>query len=279
MQSKRVILISGTSSGFGKACAEHLCARGYRVFGTSRTDAPASQGAAAAGGPGALDRLQMNVNDDASAKQAVETVLARAGRIDVVVNNSGIGIAGAVEDTTIEEARAQFETNFFGVLRVCRAVLPAMRAQGSGTIINISSIGGLVGIPFQALYSASKFAVEGLSEALRLEVRPFGIRVVLVEPGDARTRFTARRVRTAASLSNPGYREACERAVAIMEADERNGMAPERVALLVEKIIRARSPRLRYVVAPAPEAIAFGLRRFVPAGVFEWGLRRYYRLG
>jgi NAD(P)-dependent dehydrogenase (short-subunit alcohol dehydrogenase family) len=279
MHSKRVVLISGTSSGFGKACAQHLCARGYQVFGTSRTYAPALPTAPIGNRACQFDRLRMDVDDDESVRQAVEAVLAIVGRIDVVVNNSGIGIAGAVEDTTVDEARAQLETNFFSVLRVCRAVLPAMRAQGSGTIINISSIGGLVGIPFQALYSASKFAVEGLSEALRLEVRPFGIRVVLVEPGDADTAFTARRVRTAASLGNPTYREACERAVAIMEADEKNGMAPERVARLVEKIMRTRSPRLRYVVAPAPEAVAFGLRRFVPAGLFEWGLRRYYRLG
>ena len=149
---------------------------------------------------------------------------------------------------------------------------------GWGTIINISSVAGAIGIPYQAFYSASKFALEGFSEALRLEVRPFGIRVALVEPGDARTGFTANRRRTAASLENPAYREACERALAVMEADERHGFAPERLARTVERILTARAPRLRYVVAPAPEAAALALRKLVPAWLFEWVLEKYYRL-
>lgn len=276
MAGNRVVLITGASSGFGKACAEHLCRRGYQVFGTSRHASPA---APAEGGAGVtLDLMRMDVDDDDSVQWGIEAVVRRAGRLDVVINNAGIGIAGAVEDTTIAEARAQLETNFYGALRVCRAALPIMRAQGSGTIINISSVGGLVGVPLQALYCASKFALEGLSEALRLEVRPFGIRVVLVEPGDARTGFTARRRRTAASLENPAYRQRCDRAVGVMEADERNGLRPERLARVVEAIIRARSPRLRYVVAPLPEALAVALKKVVPAGVFEWALGKYYRL-
>jgi NAD(P)-dependent dehydrogenase (short-subunit alcohol dehydrogenase family) len=271
----QVVLITGASSGFGKACAEHLHARGYRVFGTSRR-APPLEGRAP--DAGTFTMLPMDVDEDESVQQGVAAVLRHAGRLDVVVNNSGIGIAGAVEDTTVEEARVQMETNFFGVLRVCRAALPVMRAQGSGRIINISSLGGRVGVPFQALYSASKFALEGLSEALRMEVRPYGIRVVLIEPGDACTGFTARRQRTAASLENPAYRKLCDRALAVMEADEKNGLAPERVARLVERVIRARSPRLRYVVAPLPEALAMTLKRVVPASLFERGLMKYYRL-
>lgn len=271
MTDAPVVLITGTSSGFGKATAEHLAKRGYRVFGTSRQPA-------AAGGC-AYETLRMDVDDDESVQEGVRLVLERAGRIDVVVNNAGIGYGGSVEDTSLAEARAHLETNFFGAVRVCRAVLPAMRAQGSGKIINISSIAGAIGIPFQAFYSASKFALEGFSEALRLEVRPFGIHVVLIEPGDARTGFTAHRRRTAASLENPAYKGPCERALAVMEADERNGFPPERLAQVVERIIVARRPRARYVVAPAAQAAALALKKVLPEPLFEWALERYYRLG
>lgn len=273
MQTREIVLITGTSSGFGQACARYLHRRGYRVFGTSRR-APAEPTRDAQG----FELLRMDVDDEASVRRAVDQVLQRAGRVDVAVNNAGFGLAGAVEDTSIAEARAQLETNFLGAVRVCRAVLGSMRAQGGGTIINVSSLGGLAGIPFQAFYSASKFALEGFSEALRLEVAPFGIRVVLVEPGDSCTGFTANRRRTAASSESPVYRQRLERALAVMEADERNGCRPDQLSPVVERIIRARSPRVRYVVAPAMEAAALALKRVVPGRLFEWGVARYYRL-
>src|SRR5215470_2155720 len=148
-QPGQVVLITGASSGIGAACATYLHARGYRVYGTSRrpSEVPAP----------AFPLLAMDVDDDASVRHGVAQVLAMAGRVDVAVNNAGIAIAGAVEETSDDEARAQLETNLFGVLRVCRAVLPIMRQQGGGTIVNISSVAGALGIPFQGLYSASKF--------------------------------------------------------------------------------------------------------------------------
>ncbi|MGC8873617.1 MAG: SDR family NAD(P)-dependent oxidoreductase, partial [Chloroflexia bacterium] len=157
---KPVVLITGASSGIGLACARYLADRGYRVFGTSRHPEACP--------PEPFPMIQMDVCDDASVLRGVEAVRERAGRIDVLVNNAGIGYGGAIEDTSLEEAHRQFETNFFGALRLCRAVLPIMRAQGSGLIVNMSSIGGLIGLPFQGLYSATKFALEGMSEALRL---------------------------------------------------------------------------------------------------------------
>ncbi len=265
-----VVLITGASSGFGKACADYLAQRGYRVFGTSRRPAPA-------GLP--FTMLPMDVCDDASVQRGVQAVLEQAGRIDVVVNNAGMGIAGSVEDTSIEEARIQMETNFMGTFRVCQAVLSTMRAQRAGKIINISSIAGQVGIPYQALYSASKYAVEGLSEALRLEVKPWGVRVVLVEPGDAHTAFTDHRSRAAASAQNPDYAKALDNALGVMERDERNGFSPVRLAQAVERIIRTPNPRLRYVVAPLPEAAAIALKRWLPWAVFEWAIPLYYRCG
>lgn len=271
---RKVVLVTGGSSGIGAACARRLAERGHRVYGTSRRPAEAPAGAARA-----FTLLPMDVTDAASVQAAVDRVLAEAGRIDVVVNNAGIGYAGAVEDTSLAEARATFETNFFGALRVCKAVLPAMRAQGAGLIVNVSSIGGLMGLPYQGLYSASKYALEGLSEALRIEVRPFGVRVVLVEPGDIRTAFTANRrsVQRAEDPASP-YREQYRRTLARIEADEVGGAPPEVVARTVARIVANPRPRLRYVVGPFYEQVAVWIKRLVPAGLFEWLMRMNYRI-
>ncbi len=255
-----VALVTGASSGIGKSCAEHLAKSGYRVYGASRSSS----------------ELPMDVRDEASVRTAIADLIAREGRIDVVVNNAGIAVAGAVEDTSIEEAIDQFDVNFFGVLRVCRAVLPHMRERRAGCIVNIGSIAGLVAVPYQGLYSASKFALEGLSEALRLEVRPFGIRVVLIEPGDHRTSLTENRRPTAASQENPAYRNRYENAVARMAADERNGPAPEAVARLLHRIVQMRNPRLRYTVGPVAERAVPLLKRLLPYAAIETLMDRYY---
>ncbi len=269
-----VVLITGASSGIGKACAEHLARDGYRVFGTSRY-APFPPDAAPPRHP---VMLQMDVNQDESVRRAVDFIVRDAGRLDVVVNNAGIGIAGAVEDTSIEEAKAQLETNFFGVLRVCRAALPVMRRQGEGLIVNISSLGWVIALPFQALYSASKFALEGLTEALRLEVRRFGIRVTSIQPGHTRTGFTDRRVRMAAWTQESAYGPYAERTLQIMEHDVRNGGGPEKVAVLLEQIIRSPNPAPRYRVGPAFQRLAAALKGILPARTFEWALAQYYRI-
>ncbi len=170
--------------------------------------------------------VMMDVENDESVQNCVDGVLAKAGRIDAVVNNAGISIMGSVEDTSIEEAKAQLETNFFGVLRVCRATLPILRKQGGGHIVNISSLGGLIGLPFSGLYSASKFALEGVSESLRMECRQFGVRVVLVEPGDFRTNITARRRTVRAAETNDAYRAAFEHCKRKQDQDEANARSP-----------------------------------------------------
>ncbi len=271
---KRVALITGASSGIGKACAERLARRGFQVYGTSRRASFPSPGDSG----DSLLMIPMDVDDDGSVREGVEFVRQREGRIDVLVNNAGFGIAGAVEDTSLEEARSQFETNFFGVLRVCRAVLPTMRTQGGGYIINISSIGGVIGLPFQGLYSAAKFAVEGLSEALSMEVRPFGIHVVLVEPGDMHTGFTASRRRVQAADESPVYREAMTRAMAVVEHDELHGGSPEQVARLVERVVNLSAPRLRYAVGPMTEKLAIVAKKVLPSRLFEWIMMKYYNL-
>jgi NAD(P)-dependent dehydrogenase (short-subunit alcohol dehydrogenase family) len=263
-----VVLITGASSGIGKCCSEFLSRRGCRVYGGSRDTALAqTQG---------FQPLQMNVISDESVRDACNHVLEREGRLDVVVNNAGMGLAAAVEDTSIQEAIEQFDVNVFGALRVCRTVLPIMRKQGSGYIINIGSIGGLIAIPYQGLYSASKFALEGLTEALRLEVGGLGIRVVLVEPGDHRTAFTQNRRFTAASRENSAYRDPFERAIQRMASDEQAGPKPDKIARLIHKLIHTRNPRLRYTVGPMPQRAAVWLKRIAPYSVVEKAIKLYY---
>jgi len=253
---QRVVLVTGASSGIGKCCAKHLASRGYRVFGTSRRPLES---------PTAFDAIQMDVDDDRSVVDGVQTAIQKAGRLDAVVNNAGWGLMGPVETTTIEEAKAQLETNFFGVLRVCRAVLPAMRQQGGGYIVNISSLAGTFGLPFSGMYSASKFALEGASES---------IRVVLVEPGDFRTSFPTARRLTAASAADNVYREAFERIRVAQEKDELNGPSPDPIAFLVERILCTPNPRIRYSVGLLSQRIVIPCKRFLPQRLFEWLLCR-----
>jgi NAD(P)-dependent dehydrogenase (short-subunit alcohol dehydrogenase family) len=262
--AKPVTLVTGASSGIGACCADFLARNGYIVYGASRS-ATAGEGVAP---------LRMDVTSDASVHEACQQVLEREGRLDVLINSAGIAIAGSVEDTSIEEARLQFEANFFGVLRVCRAALPVMRQQGRGYIVNIGSIGGLIGIPYQGMYSASKFALEGLTECLRMEVRDFGIRVVLIEPGDHRTALTANR-RVLASGS--AYRTRFERAVGRMAADEQRGPLPDEIARLVHRAICAENPPLRYTVGPRSQRAAVWLKRLAPYRVVERVVADYYK--
>ena len=268
-RNPRVVLITGASSGIGAACAARLAADGHRVFGTAR-------GAEPPAAPGGVEWLTLDVRDDASVASGVGGVIEAAGRVDVLVNNAGIGLAGAVEDTTPEDLVRQLDTNLLGALRMVRAVAPHMRERGRGRIVQVSSLAGRIGVPFQGAYSASKFALEGLSESLALELRPFGIDVVLVQPGDVRSGFGAARAWTERARANPLYRERAARAVAAMEQAERTGPAPERVARLVARIVGARRPRLRYVCATPLERSALLLQRLLPGRAFEAIVRATY---
>jgi NAD(P)-dependent dehydrogenase (short-subunit alcohol dehydrogenase family) len=265
----KVVLITGAASGIGRACADRLAARGHIVYGGDRQPVEYSR---------AIRPVSMDVNDDVSVQSAVALILEEQGRIDVAVNNAGFGIAGAIEDSSMEESRAQLETNFFGPLRVTRAVLPAMRAQGSGLVVNVASIGGLIALPFQGLYSASKFALEGLSEALRMEVKPFGIDVVLLEPADCRTGFTASRRQVAAAATS-AYRAEFSGSLAVIEADENHGADPRVVARRLEQVINSPHPRLRYMAGAPTERLAVLLKRLLPHRWFEPIITGHYRVG
>ncbi len=261
---KKVVLVTGATSGIGLACAERLAEAGWRVFGTGRavSEHKTSRG---------VEMIRMDVDDEESVNAGVANVLAKAGRLNAVVNNAGFPMMGAVEDTAIEEAKAQFETNFFGVLRVCRASLPALRAAGGGHIVNISSLAGVVGLPFSGLYSASKFALEGLSESMRLETRPFGIKVILVEPGDFRTQTTANR-RVTAAAERGVYRD-FSKSKRKQEHDETTASTPEPVARLVEGILSDPNPKTRYSVATIGQRIVVPAKRLLPQRIFEWLFR------
>lgn len=260
-QNRKVVIVTGATSGIGRCVAERLRGKGYRVYGAARRPEAA--------GELGFKVVRLDVDSDDSVEGCVRGILEAEGSIDVLVNNAGFGIAGSVEETSIAEAMAQFETNYFGAVRMCRAVLPGMREKGSGLIVNMSSIGGLVSTPFQAHYCASKFALEGLSEGLRMEVKPFGIKVALVEPGDFKTGFTAGRKVAAGADKGGAYGRRFAVAFKKIEEAEENGPDPTRIAEAVERIIGTRSPRLRYVVAPAPQNLIAPLKRALPWEAIE----------
>ncbi len=259
VSSTGVVLVTGASAGIGAACADLLHRQGWTVIGASRRGTS----------PGGWAGLVMDVDAEESVRAGVARVLADHGRIDAVVASAGWGIAGAVEHTTVDEAKAQVETNFWGAIRLVQAVLPAMRSQGRGRVVLISSIGGVVAIPFQGFYSASKFALEGLAEALAYEVAPFGVAVTLVEPGNVRTDFTANRKMAGAAAADDTYRGALNKAVGVMERDEANGVAPEAVARSVRRVLHARRPPRRVSVGKAGERVGVLAKRLLPFRLFE----------
>jgi NAD(P)-dependent dehydrogenase (short-subunit alcohol dehydrogenase family) len=254
----RRVLVTGASAGIGRACATELHAAGWAVTGASR------RGTTSGGWAG----LIMDVDDDDSVRAGVAGLLAAGGRIDALVACAGWGLAGAVEQCTIDEAKAQLETNFWGCVRVLQLVLPAMRAQGGGRIVLMSSLGGVIGIPFQAFYSASKFALEGLGEALAYEVAPLGVHVTLVEPGNVKTDFTASR-RMAQPAGDPVYAAAVAKAVGLMERDEANGVPAADVAVVVRRVLESRRPPRRVSVGKAGERAGLLAKRLLPFRAFE----------
>ncbi|MBX3568697.1 MAG: oxidoreductase [Rhizobiaceae bacterium] len=260
----RVALVTGASSGIGRATAKALQKAGFRVFGTSRR--------AAAKNSDGITMLTCDVTDDASVAAMVEAVLAETGRVDLVVNNAGIGLIGAAEESSVAQAQRLFDVNVFGVARVVNAVLPIMRSQMSGRIINMSSILGLIPSPFNAFYSATKHAVEGYSESLDHEVRPYGIRVVLVEPGVTRTAFEENLTR--ADMPLPTYAAERTRMERLMRQWVETGDAPQVVADTVAKAATDAAPKLRYAAGKQSRQVG-ALRRFVPASAFDKSVRKH----
>lgn len=273
-EGAKVILITGATSGFGKATAHYLAGIGHKVYGFGRSvEAPSKE----AGGN--LTMMRMDVNDSNSVSEGVNAVISAEGRIDVLLCAAGVGLVGAVEDVSIAEAKALFETNLFGSLRVCKAVLPQMRAQKSGLIMLVSSVAGIFGVPFQGLYSASKFAVEAIVDSMSMEVRQFGIDVVALEPGDFNTGFNANKMKAAASEDEGSpYRKAYLKAMKNVDKDENTGYTADFFAAAVARIIKSRHRRIRYVIGSPLEKAGILLKRVLPQRAFEKLLYAYYML-
>lgn len=264
---QKIVFITGISSGFGKCTAEYLSQKGYVIYGTSRKEIEVD---------GRINVLKADITDVDSVKAAIETVLTNEGRIDVVINNAGMGISGPVETASVDDIRLQMKTNFMGTVNVIQAVLPAMREQQAGTIINISSIGGLMGLPFQGFYSASKFAVEGMSEALRMELKPFNIKVVVLRPGDFTTSFTSNRKTDANLGGNNSYEQQFRKSLSIIETDEKGGMKPDFFARKLARIIEKKNPSGTYIISTAEQKLAVVLKRILPDALFTWILGSHY---
>ena len=276
MPEPPVILITGCSSGIGKATALSAAARGYRVYATARD--PKSLRDLEGRGQGRP--LRLDVTDASSIGQAFATLLGEAGRLDVLVNNAGYGQYGAVEDVTAEEWRREFDVNLFGAIEVTRAALPTMREARRGTIVNVSSVAGKIAIPFAAPYCASKHALEAVSDALRVEVSPFGIRVVLIEPGPIQTRFGERaRASVARFLARPGpYSDFYKDAERAMDTDFQVGKLPaEAVARVVVEAIESDNPRTRYRITRMARVLIL-LRRLMSDRFFDRRMKKALKL-
>jgi short-subunit dehydrogenase len=266
-QTPPVAMVTGASGGIGEATARALDAAGYRVFGTYRRP-PATR-------LSGIEYLACDVTDDESVKTVVGGVVATSGRIDLLVNNAGVGLIAGAEESSLEQAKALFDVNLFGVIRLTQAVLPTMRRQQAGRIVNISSVMGLIPAPFMALYAASKHALEGYSESLDHEVRGSGIRVVLVEPAYTRTAFEGNVYQADQQLDV--YESARTNAEGVMRDAMKVADSPELVASAVVKASTEASPHRRYAAGRTARQVSL-LRRFVPESAFDRSLRKQMRL-
>ena len=267
---KKVILITGISSGFGRQTAGLLAANGHIVYGTVRKGTIIIPD---------VNTLILDLTNTNTIKQAVQAIIQKEGRLDVLINNAGMHTGGPIETSPIENIKLQMDTNFLGMVNLTREVLPVMRSQGGGTIINFSSIGGLMGLPFQAFYSASKFAIEGFSEALRMEVSQYKIKIILINPGDFHTSNSAnRRNFLAPTGTNDSYRTQYEKTMAVIEKDETNGWEPVALAKKIVKIVENKNPKQRYIIASFEQKLAVVLKYVLPSKIFRMILQDHYKI-
>jgi NAD(P)-dependent dehydrogenase (short-subunit alcohol dehydrogenase family) len=257
-----VAIVTGASSGIGKAAAEALASAGYRVYGTSRKGGPPSNG---------VTMLACEVTDQTSVDALIARVLDQDGRIDLLVNNAGIGLIGGAEESSIAQVEALFDVNFYGPVRLINAVLPVMRRQGAGRILNVSSALGVAAGPYLAHYSASKYALEGYSEALDHEVRGFGVRVSLIEPAYTRTSMEANSSQGDRPL--PEYADISARMYAMNAEFLEKGDDPAVVADTIVRAAKDAAPRIRYPAGRVARQISL-LRKFMPARMFDKALRK-----
>ncbi|MEI7421702.1 MAG: SDR family oxidoreductase [Prolixibacteraceae bacterium] len=265
---EKVIFITGISSGFGKVTASLLAAQGHIVYGTVRKDTNTDP---------AVNAVIMDLSDGDSIISAVNKVVSKEGRIDVLINNAGMHTGGPIETLPLDTIKLQMNTNFIGLVQLTQLVLPVMRKQGGGKIINFSSIGGLMGLPYQGIYSAGKFAIEGFSEALRMEVKEFNIKVVVINPGDFNTSNTAnRRGFLAPTGDSDPYKSQFAKTLSVIEKDETKGWKPEILAKKLVRIVECSNPRQNYVIASFEQKLAVVIKYILPGKLFSKILRDHY---
>lgn len=267
---QKVVLITGASSGFGEVMAGYLSQKGFSVWGTSRKANPATA-------PNGFKMIPMDVQDMDSIRAAVARIIEEEGRIDVLINNAGISLVSPLEETPLETIQTIMDVNLYGVLRVCQAVIPIMRQQKNGCIINVSSIGGLMGLPFRGVYSASKFALEGLTESLSMEMKPFNISVCMVEPGDFKTNISQNRLKISLNANSPYYRT-CSMVEEVADMQMEKAADPELMGPAIYRIINSEKPKLRYRIGAAMEKLSVFLKKVLPGRYFEKILQGYYKL-
>ncbi|SDR81608.1 Short-chain dehydrogenase [Polaribacter sp. KT25b] len=265
----KVILVTGASSGIGKSIATFLQEKGYKVFGTSRNPKNAENFS--------FELIALDVLKVETIESAVAYIIKKQGRLDVLINNAGMGITGPIEDTPTDEMRAVFNTNLFGAVDVMKAVLPQMRTQKSGMILNVTSIAGYMGLPYRGLYSATKGALELVTEAISMEVKNFGIKVINVAPGDFATNIAAGRYHTPV-FENSAYKENYQANLDLMNAHVKGGMNPLEMAKTVYKIINTENPKIHYKVGGFMEKFSIVLKRVLPDKMYQKILMNHYKL-
>lgn len=268
-QIKKVILVTGASSGLGLAVSNHLRSLGHIVYAAARSFSEPD--------PNCLKNVYLDVTDENSINHVVQNIISTEGKIDVLINCAAMLVLGAVEDISIQEFEQIMNINLIGTVRMCKVVLPYMRNRKSGLIINFSSIMGLLAIPFQCAYSASKFAIEGFSEALSLETKDFGINVVIVEPTDHKSGSQKYRPHAKAATSEDSpYRDLFKIVTEKIEYDESHGDEPENLAKLIGKIVESKKPRLRYKAGQFEQKLSVYVKRILPGRLFEKVIYSYY---
>ncbi len=265
----KVILITGGSSGIGKSVGEFLTQKGFIVYGTSRNPQNANNHP--------FKLIALDVNSEKSIIDAVNVVITSEGKLDILINNAGMGITGPIEDTPTDEMRKVFNTNFFGAIDVMKAVLPQMRKQQSGLIINVTSIAGYMGLPFRGIYSASKGALELVTEAVRMEVKSFGITVTNVAPGDFATNIASGRYHTPV-FETSAYKKAYQENLDLMDAHVDAGSDPIEMAEAIYKIINSDNPKIHYKVGEFMQKFSIVLKRILPDKIYEKLLMNHYKL-
>lgn len=267
--SSKIVLITGGSSGIGKSIAEFLSEKNYKVYGTSRNPAKSTGSS--------YELIPLDVTKTESIKSAIGYISQKEGRIDVLINNAGVGITGPIEETPEAEIKKAFETNYFGPLNVTKAVLPIMREQGGGLIINITSIAGYMGLPYRGIYSATKGALELTTEAFRMELKDFNIKMTNVAPGDFATNIAAGRYH-APILENSPYRKSYRNALDLMNEHVDAGKDPRVMAKVIYKILNIENPRGHYKVGEPLQKLSIVLKRILPDKVYEKMLLKHYKL-